>query len=319
MAEDGGGVVVIGAGMAGLACARRLADAGLRPLVLDKGRGIGGRLATRRATLPVGAVTFDHGAQYLTVRDPGFVGVIDALAAQGVAAQWKGGDRPRWVGTPGMSALPRALAHGLEVRQGVEVRAIRRGDTGWTVHTDTEVVSARAVVATVPAPQVAALVGTDHALVPGLAEVRLAPCLTLMAAFAADTPRAFDAEARDDDPLAWIACDATKPGRPAAAQTWVAQAAPDWSARYLEDDRPAIADRMLPLLAARLGLSAGDVLHAAAHRWRYARVTAPLGQPFLHDRGLWLGGDWCLGARVEAAWISGTAIANDLLERADVA
>ena len=58
--------VIIGSGSAGLACARTLAAAGLGPVVLDKGRGIGGRLATRR----VGAMQFDHGAQYVTAQKP---------------------------------------------------------------------------------------------------------------------------------------------------------------------------------------------------------------------------------------------------------
>jgi hypothetical protein len=72
---------------------------------------------------------------------------------------------------------------------------------------------------------------------------------------------------------------------------------------------------MLPLLCDRLGAPLAAVTHASTHRWRYARVTHPLGQPFLRsdDASLYLGGDWCLGARIEAAWDSGIAIAADLL------
>ena len=74
---------------------------------------------------------------------------------------------------------------------------------------------------------------------------------------------------------------------------------------------------MLPLLCDRIGADPASVTHAATHRWRHARVTQPLGQPFLcsGDASLYLGGDWCLGARIEAAWDSGTAIADDLLAR----
>ncbi|MGY6634281.1 MAG: NAD(P)/FAD-dependent oxidoreductase [Alkalilacustris sp.] len=308
-------VVVIGAGMTGIACARRLAGAGLRPLVLDKGRGIGGRLATRRANLPEGPVQFDHGAQYVTARTAAFAAELARLGADGAAAPWAGGERPRWVGLPGMSGMVRALAAGLEVRQQVEVRALREDGATWQVHTDDGIIAARRVVATVPAPQVVPLLGADHPLVPRISGVRLAPCLTLMAAFPAAAPvPPSAAEAGSDGPLAWIACDSTKPGRPRTVTQWIAQAGPDWSARHLEEDRPAIAARMLPALAERLGVAPGTALHAAAHRWRYARVTAPLGTPFLRHDGLWLGGDWCLGPRVEAAWTSGTAMADALLE-----
>ena len=144
--------------------------------------------------------------------------------------------------------------------------------------------------------------------------MRLDPCLTLMATVKA--PARFVTREDPDDPLAWIAQDSGKPGRPAGdAVSWVAQAGQGFSAEHLEEDPVAIAALMLPLLCDRLGVSPDTVVHAAAHRWRYARVAAPLGQPFLRDPDatLYLGGDWCIGPRVEAAWTSGAAIADDLL------
>ena len=174
----------------------------------------------------------------------------------------------------------------------------------------------RRVVVTVPAPQVAGLLGPDHPLVAALAPVQMAPCLTLMAAITAPAP--FVTRQDPDDPLAWIAQDSTKPGRPkGAAALWVAQAGEAFSQSHLERDATAITAAMLPLLCDRLGVTKDRVTQATAHRWRYARVTQALGLPFLRspDAALYLGGDWCIGARVEAAWDSGTAIANDLLAR----
>lgn len=308
-------VVIVGAGIAGLACARRLAQGGVTAILLDKGRGCGGRVATRR----VDALQFDHGAQYVTARTAAFSAALDELAAQGAAAPWPGhGGSARIVGTPGMATLGKALAAGLDVRQGVEVSALSRGDGGWHVHAGDDRQRGVRVVVTVPAPQVAGLLGADHPLVARLAGVRMAPCLTLMAAIRARPP--FVTREAPDDPLAWIAQDSAKPGRPMAAGSggaiaWVAQADAAFSALHLEESPAAIAARMLPLLCDRLGVTADRVTYAAAHRWRYARVTAPLGEPFLRDASgsLYLGGDWCIGPRVEAAWTSGTAIAEDLL------
>ena len=355
-------VIVVGAGMAGLACARALADHGVAVRVLDKGRGIGGRMATRRVALPgpdrQTELRFDHGAQYVTARDPGFAAVLDGAAAAGAAAVWdRTGPRPRFTGLPGMSGLARHLAAGVEVVQGAAVTGLRRTRAGWALHLGATVMTAPRVVLAIPAPQAAALLGAADVapggqaggqagrLLEALAGVRMAPCLTLMAAFPAGG--APDADLRDagspdtgpratsplgarflvdaDHPLAWIARDSSKPGRTgsgpdAGAGTgtdaggvsgWVAQAGPAWSARHLDEAPDAIAARMLPLLAARLGLAPGAARHVAAHRWRYARVETPLGAPFLADAasGLWLAGDWCLGARVEAAWHSGRAVA----------
>lgn len=300
-------IVIIGSGMAGLACARRLAEAGLSPVVLDKGRGIGGRVATRRE----GDLQFDHGAQYVNAHGVDFAAVLRGLSVAG----WQDGTgRIHSVGVPGMSALPKGLGLGLDIRQGVQVAGLQQDGDGWLVQVEGAVLRAARVVVTVPAPQVAGLLGQGHPLVADLAPVRLAPCLTLMAAVAAPPP--FIARQDPDDPLSWIAQDSSKPGRPQGDATqWVAQAGEAFSLAHLDKTAEEIAALMLPLLCDRLGVTADRVTNAAAHRWRYARVTQPLGQPYLSsaDGTLYLGGDWCIGPRVEAAWTSGTAIADAML------
>jgi renalase len=309
-------IIIIGAGMAGLACARRLAHAGHRPLVLDKGRGIGGRMATRRVALDAAEIRFDHGAQYLTARDPGFAADLHGLGA--ACARWDDGAGPlRLVGMPGMSGLPGAMAVGLDIRLGTQVTAIRAMPGGWQLDIGAACISTRHLVITVPAPQSAALLGGGHPLHHRIAGVAMAPCLTLMAAFPAGAPRPFRSRAADDHPLAWIAQDSSKPGRDGTLATWVAQASVAWSGQHLEDTAEAIANRMLPMLAEVIGAAPQSALYVAAHRWRHARTIAPLGEPFLcnDDGTLHVGGDWCVGARVEAAWASGTAIADAIIEQ----
>lgn len=296
--------------MAGLSCARTLSRAGLAPVLFDKGRGIGGRMATKR----IDQLRFDHGAQYVTAQDARFVAVLADLQAEGVAARWDdGSDRSRIVGVLGMSGLPRALAAGLDVRQLAHVNAVRPKAEGWTVQVDGDVHHFDKVIITVPAPQLGGMLGEDHPFVAQTTDVCFAPCLTLMAAI--EAPAKFASRRDDVGPLAWIAHDGSKRGRPQGLATaWVAQACPAFSAQYLEDDAAAIAARMLPLLCDQLKVTTDVVTYASAHRWRYARVTTPLGQPFLHHaQTLYAGGDWCIGPRVEAAWMSGSAIAQDIL------
>lgn len=312
-------IVIVGAGMAGLACARRLAAAGLAPVVLDKGRGIGGRMATRRVALAEAEVRFDHGAQYLSVKTPDFAAALadvpDAVAAWQIAP-----DMMRHVGLPGMSGLARAFAEGLEIRQTAEVTALHRADHGWRITTPEGEIDAAHLVLTIPAPQAAALLAQsgldDAALARDLVNVQMEPCLTLMAAFPADAPRPFVIRRSESDALAWIAQDSAKPGRSEGATTWVAQASPDFSRLYLEADKDAIAALMLPLLCNALGCAPGAALYASAHRWRYARAVKPLGQPFLQRAAarLHIGGDWCLGTRVADAFASGDAIGRDIAQ-----
>ena len=134
-----GRCAVVGAGLAGLSCARTLVDHDVDVTVFDKGRGVGGRLATRR----IGAHTFDLGAQYFTVRDERFQRWVRAWVEDGACAPWRGrivavggtGDAPRpveaferLVGTPDMSEIARRLAVGLSVHRGCRVDRIARVD-----------------------------------------------------------------------------------------------------------------------------------------------------------------------------------------------
>lgn len=306
-------IAIIGAGIAGLACGQRLTEAGHAPVLLDKGRGIGGRVATRR----VDAMRFDHGAQYVTARTPNFAAVLEGLQAAGTLVDWPDDNgHQRRVGRPGMSSLARAMGHGLDIRQGVQVTRVTQTRSGWDLHLGPKLLQTKRVVITVPAPQVAGLVGSDHPLTAAVRPVRMAPCLTLMAAV--NAPAIFQSRQDLEDPLAWIAHDNSKPDRPQGTALWVAQAGQGFSEKHLERDPTLIAEFMLPLLCDRLGVMADNVVYASAHRWRYARVTRAIDQPFLTsvDGTLHLGGDWCIGPRVEAAWQSGRAIADDILARA---
>ncbi len=309
-------VAVIGSGVAGLACARRLAAAGVSPVVLDKGREVGGRLATRVSR---SGWQFDHGAQFVTAQEPEFAHWLASLGADGEAAQWMDGDATvRWVGMPDMRAIARYLARGLDVRQGYEVTSIQPDGSGWRVFSGATGEQFDRVVVTVPAPQMAGLLGADHPLVLESAEVRLAPCLTLMAAVDGEGPCPFTARSDATASLAWIARDNSKPGRPdGPGGAWVAHATPEWSARHLEAQPQEIVEYLLPELLDQVEARPDQVLYAAGHRWRFAKVTAPLGRAFLRSpcATLYAGGDWCIGPRVESAWSSGRAMAADILDR----
>jgi predicted NAD/FAD-dependent oxidoreductase len=303
-------IAIIGSGMCGLACAARLASAGRDVTVFDKGRGIGGRMATRRAE---GEFQFDHGAQVISGESADFLAMVDAARRAGAVADWRDGQgRTHPVGTPGMTALAKFLAQGLTVHQGTEITSVTQESEGWMLTSDRPLGTFSQVICTAPAPQAMRLLG--DVLTNTVDKVVYAPSLTLMVALhgSLDAPRT---QTNPTDALAWIAHDGSKPGRP--SQTcWVAQATTDWSIAHLELSKDEIAARMLDLFLTHHGLDATDVAYATAHRWRYALVTDPLGQPFVTspDRTLYAGGDWCLGPRIEHAWQSGTAIADDILQ-----
>jgi predicted NAD/FAD-dependent oxidoreductase len=235
----------------------------------------------------------------------------------------------RFVGQPSMSALPRALAAGLEIALSRQVLRLSRTAEGWRVRhadaasvrpgqTETDAPTEEdgpfdAVGLTCPAPQAVPLIaGHRPDWVPRLRATVAAPCWTLMLRFGErlDLPDTLRPEA---GPIGWAAREAAKPGRDATAECWVVQGSAAWSRAELEATPEAVTAALLAALAPHLPVPA----FAAAHRWRYALVETALGEPCLSDAGLGLalGGDWCLGPRGEAAWASGEALAEALLAR----
>ncbi|WP_375403436.1 NAD(P)/FAD-dependent oxidoreductase [uncultured Sphingomonas sp.] len=304
-------VGIAGAGMAGLSCAGGLAAAGHAPVLFDKGRGPGGRMSTRRVEVGGRTLTFDHGAQYMTARDPAFVAQVAAWEAQGVVARWPAAGPDAWVGTPGMSAPVRALAAEHDVRWTTRVEALRLDANGWTLD-GAETEPFDAVVIALPAEQAAPLLAPHYpAFATTAAASRTLPCWTAMAVFAEPLAGVPDV-VKDAGPIGWAARDGAKPGR-AGMESWVIQAPPDWSQEHLEETPDTIAPTLLALFAQHLGVNLPHPVHLAAHRWRFARSRPPADAPgalWDGDGRLGICGDWLLAPRVEAAWLSGRRLAS---------
>jgi predicted NAD/FAD-dependent oxidoreductase len=308
-------VAVIGAGLTGLTCARRLQDAGFTVRAFDKGRGLGGRLASRRAD---GGLRFDHGATYVETIDPDFTRVLERARAEGCAARlaWPTGET-KYVGLPGMSALVRPTAAGLDIRKQTQVSALDWTDGGWHLSIDGAegLDGFDLVVLTVPAPQAKPLAAGYPALVAALDAVDFDPCWALLAAFDGSIPAPNGRDSALPSSLDKLSIESAKPGRDATALCLVAHASPEWSQAHLEHGRDAVA----PLLLAEVRRAYGPVMpephYLAAHRWRYARVKSILARPYLAspDHRLFIGGDWCLGNSAEHAYASGSAIADAVL------
>ncbi|MGC6400387.1 NAD(P)/FAD-dependent oxidoreductase [Sphingomonas sp. FW199] len=308
-------IAIIGAGMAGLSAADALMAAGHAVTLFDKGRGPGGRMSTRRMALPDGTdVQFDHGAQYFTARDAGFAAAVEGWAQAGVVARWPVAGADAWVGTPGMNAVIRAMAAAHDVHWATRIDALVADGAGWRLTGADEAPAFDAAVIAVPAEQVAALASPHLPHLAAAAEAtRSDPCWTMMAAFpdrlAIDTDTLRDAGA-----IGWAARNSAKPGR-TGPEAWVVQGSPAWSAEHLEEDAPAIADALLAELAAHAASPLPPPLLLTAHRWRYARSGGHGGAAMWDaDRRIGACGDWLIGPRIEAAWLSGRALANRIID-----
>lgn len=306
-------VVVVGAGLAGVTCARTLHGAGVGVRVLDRGRRVGGRMASRRMDgRPV-----DLGASYLTVEDGPFAAVVEDWQRRGLARPWTdtfavAGGTPttgplRWGATGGLRSLVEDLAEGVDITAETTVRAVRPAGDGWSV----DGAGARVVVLAMPDPQAHRLLddATRATLPPA---VDYEPVLALVARWP-ERAWGFDGLFVNDHPvLAWVADDGRRRGD--GAPVAVAHSTPDFARRHLDD--PAAAG---PELARSLAELIGSPLptDTFVHRWTFARPAASQSEPYaLTDGGLGLCGDsWSTKPRVEAAYLSGRALAEELLLR----
>ena len=131
-------IAIIGAGMSGLSAAEILARSGRPVRLFDKGRGAGGRMATRRTSVNGADLTFDHGAQYFTARSPEFRSEVSHWLDTGVVARWdddqaEGKAGERFVGAPSINSVLKAMASPLDVSWGAEVAAIEGGPGTWSL------------------------------------------------------------------------------------------------------------------------------------------------------------------------------------------
>ncbi|MEM1268075.1 MAG: FAD-dependent oxidoreductase [Pseudomonadota bacterium] len=307
----GSHIVVVGAGPTGLSCARRLVEHGCSVRVIEKSRGIGGRVATRRRD----GMQVDHGAPFLEGGSPAADRLIEAASAAGDAAPWPAGGAACWTGVPGMSSLFRSLAQGVEITFSQEVKAIRPEQPGWRLETGEGDQTADHVVLALPAPQVIRLLErSEPGLVEQLRTVGFRPTYTLIVSFEAD-PGWTTLLRPSRGPFELLVGDATKPGRP-DGHVWAAHADQAWSEANLERERPDAADALLTALEEAMGRLPPVVL-SLGHRWRYAQTSHPLGAPFVEsaDGTLLAGGDWALGQTIGDALTSGEAMADALIAR----
>ena len=323
-------VAIIGAGMAGLSCAQALVASGKAVRVFDKGRGPGGRMSTRRVETPLGEVRFDHGTTAFEASAPEFVAQVEAWVQAGFAAplearcvrfdeggQMRGEDETRlWVGAPGMNAIIRNLAAGLDVSWGERVVSVRGAPGAWWLDFESERPAAgpfSAVIVAVPAEQASDLLAPiDPAFATRAEAVTSTPCWAAMLAYEAGYDPGFDRAICSASPLGLIQRETVKPGR-GVAQAFVLHATPDWSRENLERDAGDVAAALAGVFRELTGAPAP--VYCGAHRWRFAQVDAHATGQVLFDAETGIGacGDWLAGGGVEGAWRSGQALAARMI------
>ena len=318
-------IAVIGAGIAGLSCARMLAARGAKVTVFEQGRRPGGRATTLRTEFG----NFDHGAQYFTVQSHAFERTVAQWLQAGVVKRWSGriialegaatedktASATRYTGAAGMIAIAKHLSEGPDVRLDTRIGLVLHAGTRWSLLDETERSPAPggfdAMVLAMPSSQAAQLAGVPPTLVQHLRMVEWRPCwaglLTLQVASGFDFAGAF---VNDHAALSWVAREHDDSG----TERWVLHATPDWTVTHLNMPSDDVASLLAQALAERFNFGFRPA-YVAAHQWPHATPVRPLLERYLWDAKTRIGavGDWCQGPRFEGAYLSGDALGASIV------
>lgn len=317
---------VVGAGLAGVSLANRLTQAGHLCSVFEKSRGRGGRLSTRR----MNGWQVDHGTQYFTARSETFAAEVTRWVDCGWVAEWmlepwsldretlkpSPDQQTRFVGTPTMNAMVHGLCNGFEVYRQTRVDRLERLGEQWRLWDEhgEHYGQFDAVLLTAPLAQTMALLPDDAQALTSMKQARMTP--TWATALALSEPSGIQADAifANDGIVSWACRDSSKPGRPQDFETWMIHFSPAWTSNHLNAADDLLLQQSRHLLE-RLAGQPVTVHEHFAHRWLHARANAgdvTIPQWDAHYR-LGLAGDWTLGSRLEDAWLSAQALADQLL------
>ena len=316
---------IVGAGLAGLSCARSLRRAGFFVEVFEQARIIGGRIATTR----IGGDTFDHGAQYLTARSQEFGEYLTEISGLGYAGRWTpraalngadgdGQTSPWVVGTPGMASVVRPLTESVRISTGKRVHTLEQRDKGWHVRFEDEISVGpfQAVAVAAPAAEARLLLGRIPELVAPLSRVRMVPCWALMVRVEEKILPDQDVYSDVSEVIRWVARNNTKPGRNPTGENIVIHASPAWSREAEDADPEAVAEELWSEVSHVLGLPPVRPSRMTAHLWRHGLVDQSLGETHLYsaEHKAGIAGDWCHGRLAEHAFESGDRLGRAIIE-----
>jgi renalase len=329
-------IAVIGAGMAGLACAQQLHQAGYNVLILEKSRGLGGRIATRRLYDTLA----DCGTCYLKPKGKFMQQFVQLLCDRHILQVWNDNSDFhsstsdfRYVAPAGMNAIAKFLGQGLQIWRSQRVKAIALDRSHWQLFLESahpeatanqpSELAAQAVVVAIPAPQALTILEPLSALSTlchQLRSVEFNPCLSVMAGYSTQLQPKPDWQAvsfADNPHLAWVGWDSSKrPEQTGNYEVFVLQSSAEFARHHLEERDLQPAGSELLAKAAECLLSwLAEPEWMQVHRWRYAFPSRPLEQSYLTTKAalpLVCCGDWCGGNFVEGAIHSGMMAAAEI-------
>jgi predicted NAD/FAD-dependent oxidoreductase len=323
--------LIIGAGISGLFAGQILSEAGHPVSILEKSRGVGGRMATRRFKNGI----FDHGAQFFTIRDSQFQNWVNLWLHQGKVVEWahsfsKSGHlsetkgHPRYRGANGMTEIPKALSKDLDIHLQTRAWSISKDGEMWVVEVeDGRVFNGNQLILTAPVPQSLHLLKNGGVILPdremeSLQSIQYHPCIAILVLlYGASKIPSPGGIKLDKGPIQWLA-DNTQKGISPKSIAVTIHASADFSRQNYDRNPKELAETLITAAQPWLG---EDIKAWQVHKWRYSQPVQNYPARFLEIPilpPLFFAGDAFDGPRVEGAALSGMAVGfhlRDMLEQ----
>lgn len=325
-------ILVIGTGMSGLIAATKLQQSGFKVACVEKARGSGGRLSSKRieSEKTKRMISFDLGCASFDAKTELFRTQVEAWASKGIAKVWHFSETvgSQYVAMPRSSSITRYLADQLDVHFSTRVTEIRKGKGLWSVYigdnaggTGQQILFAQTkhIVFATPPQQAADLLPEGHSFISALSQPILLPQWVLMLNVKGRLDMTADYYEFTDSIISRLVLEQSKPGRARSSdhQVWMMHTEAKWTSENLSTDKAKLEHELLAELASKTG-SPVVVEDAYLHRWLYsvAQPNALTGRKYLEDaNGIWLCGDYLADTTklsgVEAAFTSGYQLAKN--------
>ncbi len=340
-------IAIIGAGIAGLTAGRELAKAGHDVTVIEKSRGLGGRLATRYTGDNL-EYKLDHGTPYFTTKSPEFSGFVSELLDKKLVKIWddtnwqydgvqlldtrpNSTEKIKYIAIDGMNRIGKYLARWVDVMSETRAGGLtffgdnRRKKRSWMVNlTDFNTFEADAVIVATPAAQAYGIIQTCQdevstlTLIREIDEVEYDSSVTLMAGYPNTEIPEWDLITCEDDMIKTISNESSKRG--SKQDTYIVVQS---TSKFATQNRETVKEELMELLLDRLSTIAGSWAATPAwnqiHYWRYAQTRNPIARPYMEieslDAPLALVGDYFNGNTVDDAYCSGFKLARHWINK----
>ena len=322
-------IAIIGSGISGLAAARSLSKVA-EITIFEKSRGIGGRIATRRAN----PFTFDHGAQYFSVKNDYFEAFISPYIKSGVVKRWDAyfkefeedkviSERkwdqsfPHYVGAPSMNAFCKSLSDGLNIVNNTRVQIVSKSNNGLKLVDENQALLGTFdwVLSTIPSKQAVQVLPSDSMIIKEISTIKMSACFTLMLGFEKNPNLGFEAAMIHNEIISWVSVNSSKPDRNSNNFSLVIQSTNKWADKNLVMEKYSVKKKMIEEASAILKTDINEAVHKEVHGWHFANAPKRDLVVFI-DPNMQIAacGDWCMHGRVESAYLSGKEMAGEVIK-----